>query len=384
MTKNNWYDNKEVIEKLKKEFLKAGLPLEYKAKRIFENYGFEASESYYKYPDDHNFDEFIDKKNGIWRQIDIISTPKDDSKDIVLKFDNFRIVLALDFMAECKYSSKKSFFLFKSEHNHISNFPSNIFGENLIPINLSIYDSDNKEQLIKYNNSTKFYNFNVYENMVEVDISKMEKKGNNFDDSITYEACEQLFFANNYKIQVAKSELKVDLSSAIFESKLFKKWLFYLEKNNLKKGEIISWRNKIEDSTSIKFLKKHFDIDDIDNIKSHMIFSTFPIIIVNEESGIFEVKLDKNNNINGFEKIKYGLYEHSSKRSSSRNREIYPNKFGIIICDVSYLNELIEVVLDSYKKMGDELKKNIDEIPYLLGYEFLFNSEISNPNDFFM
>ena len=149
MTEKNWYENKDVVDKLKVEFEKAGLPLEYRAKRIFEDNGFEAWSSHYKVPVDDILDTSIVEKEGIWRQIDIITMPKEDSKDVELQFDKIRIVLTINFLAECKFSSEKSFFLFKSDNNFITNFPSNIWGDNLLPFESTLYDSDKKEFLIK-------------------------------------------------------------------------------------------------------------------------------------------------------------------------------------------------------------------------------------------
>lgn len=67
MTKK-WYENIDLIDKLKSEFEKVGLPLEYRARRIFEGYGFEAWSSHYKVPTDNILDTSIVEKEGTWRQ----------------------------------------------------------------------------------------------------------------------------------------------------------------------------------------------------------------------------------------------------------------------------------------------------------------------------
>lgn len=54
-----------------------------------------------------------------------------------------------------------------------------------------------------------------------------------------------------------------------------------------------------------------------------------------------------------------------------------------MICDITYLNELIRAIFEGLKKLGDELKKLIDEKPYLIGYELLFNQEIMDFDDLF-
>ena len=89
------------------------------------------------------------------------------------------------------------------------------------------------------------------------------------------------------------------------------------------------------------------------------------------------------NNITGFKKIKYGIYDYISKKSRTPLRYI-PSSLGIIICDISYLNEVIDIVSKGLNKLGGELKKIIDEKPYLIGYELLFNPEIMDSNDLFL
>ena len=108
MTEKNWYENTDVMDQLKVEFEKAGLPLEYRARKVFEDNGFEACSTHYKVPVDAILDMSIVEKEGIWRQIDISASPKGNNFCIELQFDKIRIVLTIDFLAECKFSSEKS------------------------------------------------------------------------------------------------------------------------------------------------------------------------------------------------------------------------------------------------------------------------------------
>jgi hypothetical protein len=86
MKDRNWYKNEKVVEKLKAEFEKAGLPLEYRARKIFEDNGFEAFSEHYKSPVDGILDGSIDEKEGVWRQIDISTIPKKGKSDVDLRF----------------------------------------------------------------------------------------------------------------------------------------------------------------------------------------------------------------------------------------------------------------------------------------------------------
>jgi len=383
MTEKKWYENKDVVDQLKVEFEKAGLPLEYRARKVFEDNGFEACSTHYKVPVDAILDMSIVEKEGIWRQIDISASPKGNNFCIELQFDKIRIVLTIDFLAECKFSSEKSFFLFKSNDNFITNFPSNIWGDNLLPFKSTLYDSDKKEFLIKGSNPTDYFNFDVYENVVEVNVSTLKSKKDNYDDRITYHACEQLFYATNYENLSAKYDIKGEKSKEIYESRLFKKWNNYLRGNGIKKEEAIDWRNQISDTIALKFLRDNFELTDIEFF--HMIFLSFPLLIINEEAGLFEVQFDDKNNIAGFKKIKYGIYNHFSKKSKNPlHHTFYPDDLGIIICDISYLNEVIGIVTKGLNKLGEDLKKIIDEKPYLIRYELLFNPEIMDPNDLFL
>ena len=64
MSERKWYENADFVDKLKIEFEKAGLPLEYKARKIFEDKGFDAQSSHYKVPIDNVLDLNIAEKDG--------------------------------------------------------------------------------------------------------------------------------------------------------------------------------------------------------------------------------------------------------------------------------------------------------------------------------
>ena len=98
--KGKWYENEKVVEKLKVEFEKSGLPLEYRAKKIFEDNGFETFSQHYKFPLDGILDKSIDEKEGIWRQIDISTISKEGTSDVDLQFGKTRLVLTADFIRE--------------------------------------------------------------------------------------------------------------------------------------------------------------------------------------------------------------------------------------------------------------------------------------------
>jgi hypothetical protein len=337
LTNNEWYQNENFVHKLKQEFEKAGLPLEYRAKKIFEEKGFEVSEFHYKFPNDRIFDSIVDQKEGVWRQIDIRGSPNcysNDPIDFSLNFGDFRLVINPEIIGECKYSSNKKFFLFKSERDDVVNFPSSIWGDNLLPSKLNLNDLDDKslfkECVNSWGNAAKFFNLCIYENVVEVDFEHLEKKDNNFNDQTTYRACEQLYNAVNYHFSTAKPELRNDTFFQISESPLFKKWLFYLENDNIEEEEAIPFGNKILDSIALKFLKENFDLADIQNIL-HFIVIDFPILIINEGAGLFEIVFDEKKNIQSFKKIKYGLYKYHSHDCYGHNHCIYPDCMGIIM-----------------------------------------------------
>lgn len=379
MNDRNWYKNEDVVKDLKVKFEKAGLPLEYRARKIFEDNGFEANSQLYRFPLDGILDESVDEKEGIWRQIDIDASSIEAEPVVDLQFGKSGIALFVGFTAECKFSSEKSFFLFKSSDNSSSNFPLCLYGENILPFRIWLQDPNEKRFIVK-KKSRDYFNFNVYENIVEVDVSKRKQKNDNYNDKITYEACEQLYYAINYAKNSLKNVLYGEISEEISKSKLFDKWIKYVRGNNIKKEEAIDWRNKVRDDIALDFLNNNFELTDIEGL-FHLIDLKFPVLIINEEAGLFEVELDENNIIVDFRKIKYGIYGYVSKKSKPTRRR--PDSLGVLICDIAYLNELISAVLEGLKKLGDDMSKLINERPYLIGYELLFNPEIMDLNDLF-
>ena len=229
----------------------------------------------------------------------------------------------------------------------------------------------------------KYFDFNVYENIVEVNTSKLTTKNDNYNDRISHQACEQLFYAVNYHISSSKYDMKYDIEPDIIQSQLFKKWITFLSENNIQIEDAIDERNKIYDSIALKFLEENFELSDLDEI-TYMIFLVFPILIINENAGLFEVEFDEKNNITGFNKIKFGIYTNYAFEKSKKPYVIYrPDDLGIIICDISHLAEAIDTVLKGFNKLGNELKQTLDEKPYLLGYELLFNPDLIDPKEYF-
>ena len=152
MKDRNWYKNEGVVKDLKVEFEKAGLPLEYRARKIFEDNGFEASSSLYKFPLDGILDQSVDEKEGIWRQIDIDAFSFEADPVVDLRFGKSGIALFVGFTAECKFSSERSFFLFKSSDRVSSNFPLCLYGENLLPFRIWLFDQNDKQVIVKRKN----------------------------------------------------------------------------------------------------------------------------------------------------------------------------------------------------------------------------------------
>lgn len=363
MTDGKWYENTNFVNKFKIEFEKAGLPLEYKARKIFEERGFKTHSSYYWVPIDNILDSSITEKEGTWRQIDISASGFEDSNwDIDLIFDKFSLNLIVNFLGECKFSSDKSYFLFRSNKKTSLKYPLNIMGDTLL-----------EDKFFSKN-----FNFDIYENIVEVNVTNFNKKNDNYDDRITHQACEQLFYAARYDILSTRNEYKLEISKEISKTQLFKKWIKFLSKNKIQEGGSIDWRNRVKDSITTKFLEEHFELDYVKEIQRYFIYLQFPILIINEEAGLFEVELDGKNNIVGFNKIKYGIYNNYHFEKSKNL-----NSIDILICDVSYLSEAIDIILTGFKKLCENLKQKIDEKPYLLGYELLFNPDLINPREYF-
>ena len=102
---------------------------------------------------------------------------------------------------------------------------------------------------------------------------------------------------------------------------------------------------------------------------------------MNEEVGLYKIILDKDNNITDFEKIKYGILEHTSEHANKYKGVLDDlQSFGVIICNVNHLDECIKSVFSGMEKMMAHMKKMLEEKPYLLGEEFLFNNRVVDPH----
>lgn len=95
---------------------------------------------------------------------------------------------------------------------------------------------------------------------------------------------------------------------------------------------------------------------------------------MNEEVGLYKIILDKYNNITDFEKIKYGILEHTSENANKYRGLLGSlNEFGVIICNITHLDKCIKSIFSVMEKMMVHMKKMLEEKTYLLGEEFLFN-----------
>lgn len=239
ISEKEWYDSEESIKNLINNFEKAGLPLEYRAKKIFSSCGFEANESYYKDPSflEDNASNF--SENPLWRQIDLIVYPDGVSYDFDVKVGNTKIDINISFTAECKYSSDRSFFTVSANSNFLHDFPVTSVGAyffpNYVHMDLNDDEESNINPIISVN---ELFAFDIFENIVEAKVEKPgSKKEDNYNDKITYGACEQLFTATTYEKKLYLSDCD-DIRFDILESNLFKKWMTYLAEKRIKKNDL--------------------------------------------------------------------------------------------------------------------------------------------------
>lgn len=253
-------------------------------------------------------------------------------------------------------------------------------GKYFLPQYLYFIDRENKF----FTDMIDLFNFEMYDEISEVNVESRNNKNENFNDATIHRACGQLFNAINFSEKWYLRECD-DFRESIISSSLYKKWGKYLHDNNLDIAELLDWRGKINDKTALDFLESEFERKDLQDIGHYSVFYNFPIIVIDTENDkkLFEVIFDDHNNIISFDDAKYGVYKYThNKNVSSYYGDNYPKQMGVLICDISHLDELIGNLKQGMIKLKQFLEHIFSEKPHLIAYDILFNPDLINPMEY--
>ncbi len=351
-----WMKSKEAKKNLKKGFIKSGVPLELNVRKTFSDRKYTVSE--YRYKD-------RDEDTDVWRQLDILARKFIDGYMID---DYVDVKIELNLLIECKHSSSKDFFVFRTKNvGNVTDIPIILSGHSL---------------LIPYN-FIEFKKFPLVDNVREVDVSKpFVKDKRNYNDKITNYACHQLVGAMQHLVN-SRYEMARD------EYRTIRNWLpkdfrqqyndFIQETPKITQGGLqivprIAKEGFFRDAYK-KTKKDHFSrIRYLYPSNYYSIELCLPILVIDDVNGLIDVLPNKTETevIHRFKDLGYCLYFFTSQ-NPDKYKMVFKKSFicPIFICNFRYLPKLITDIETVIKKIAKKSREHLKSSPWLLLMQFI-------------
>lgn len=329
----SWMNDELKKQELVKWLEKAGVPLELRAIRVLEKYGYRCS-SYH----------CIDSETQKSRELDIYAF-KTNVKSF--RIGECEVVFNVTILAECKYSYNLALLAFESKDKYFPTFPVTFSGQLMLGASYQDFDFP---MIIR-----KIAEANVFD----------LKLTSNFQDRKTHQACEKLVTCFSYLHARKQQRIKVDFD----KYRLFfgKPWAEFISKN-------FHVDQKIPKQRIGEFLKETFSSQQLlSQIQYFPIQIGFPLMIIAENRGLIKIKYDETSGVvKDFDDIGYGIYPFVSE-----NAERYGNllrqyfSFPVIIVNLDYLGKCLETLNEGIEKMVEHTRMLLNNNPYAIAEEVI-------------
>jgi hypothetical protein len=292
---SKWLYNKSV-EELKRDFVKVGYPLELAVRYILKKRRYAVTNAFYQQLSK-------DGNSVVQREIDIYASKSDIETSKDCQF-SFKVIL----IGDCKYSSTNDFFAFESK------YMTNTFS---IPFNC--------KSLLQTEVGIEFPM--VIDKISEVDVADRNFHPKNL---VIYDAAEQVLNSLVYFYKKHHEDLKNNYSE-------INKRLNDGTRRESSDSQVNAVNNLISSGQFGKIVK---------DIK---IIIAIPIIFIDKNNGLIQV-LTSQGTIEDLVDIGFGIYEFVPRTFTADQKPILTNselpisKFPIIICNLSKLEECLDVI----------------------------------------
>ena len=355
-----WLDD-EKAKKHQIDMLKmSGIPLELKVRKTLEGKGYMAVPYPYQDVGDENDSELVFDR-GTWRELDIWGLR---TKEPSLDIGGIKISFFTQILCECKYSSDRDIITFSDEYasSLLHNFPILLNGHTMLGGNLK----------------NEFLLPALAERVTESSSKRDDKKERNFTDTNIYTASEQLISALRYLVIKQRWNERNNYLDIVKTSEINRLWGEWLKQG---KAERINVGNgyRISEESIDKFLVANYKPETmIKDFRDIVVSIIYLLIVIDENRGVIEAKLDANYSIFDLKDIGVCLYSHHPQKP-----ERYSSIIGsfhylpIFISNVTQIPSVLELIEYGETKLMKRMKSLLKDKPYLLPKELLFNEQVN-------
>ncbi len=360
----DWLNNAEAKKRAIGNLRKSGIPLELRAKKVFQDAGYSANTFRYWQADEGEPDDFPEAprlEKGVWRELDIHAMRQENRS---INVEGGQIGFATHFLVECKYSSERDLIAFPNPNSgnaDLRRFPLLVNGHKLVPPSLASY----------------FDIPTLVDRVVEIDINKDNKESGNLRDSAIHKASEQMLSAMESAVGQGRSFARNVYIALSKESTLKKKWDELSRQGKLPQDNY-GYRTEVPKDFIRKFVIENFvPPEQLVEFGTFYIEFFFPVLVVDGNSGVIGAKLDAQYDITDLEDLRMCVYLYVSE-NANRFYNCLENTFTfpIIICNLTYLPQLIEKMIIGVDKIITRTELIAKKSPFLIPEEVLFNERI--------
>ncbi|MFI5449662.1 MAG: hypothetical protein ACHQ03_07855 [Candidatus Bathyarchaeia archaeon] len=322
---SDWFNSPDQRSDREKAMLMSGTPLEIKAQRFLTNSGYRVMKLYYT----------KDLETG--RELDFLAEKVAHQYRFTLSEypypEESRIYFWIDILGECKRSSTHDFFAFAAEQ------PERLLEHSIYPIPLYDYKADAPHTFVIGSLSSRFpplmphFRFPfIADRIVEVDANNFKtRKGDNYGDEMTHQACEALLSAAVHQKRVHQSLIDI-IARQLFATLQ----PAYLELSK-----------KMPKSTPMEVARRLVEIDSKRVQKQLGMFPIVwgvPLIVLDDNRGLIATSLRKDGSVEFGADLGLVLYPYISENIQHFRKVGARGSFPVIICKNASLADALKII----------------------------------------
>jgi hypothetical protein len=322
----NWFKSANERRNRERMMERSGIPLELRARRNLRQLEYSPTRAYYE-------------KEGVSHEIDFLAYKEHNTIELP---HGFELLFDLTLIGDCKHSETHDLFLFKAEdpiHISLSDFPLRLCREQFPDWGMVSIESFFKFPLI-------------CERVVEVDAKNYpSRKNGNYQDRMTYQACENLADAYEYYRRRYTRDVDELRSAALSE------FLARHAPSYLKEASPVSLARR---------LAKRHTRELYEALNASVVSLAFPFLVVDDNRGLVETMLNNDGQVRFLREAGVALYPHVPRTARMRsNGEVYrpTGILPVVICRQSCLPEAVSILELGIQKLTDGAKKMIHKDP---------------------
>jgi hypothetical protein len=316
-----WFNNPEQRAAREEAMLMSGIPLEIKARRFLTKAGYRVIRWYYT----------TDLETG--RELDFIADKMLSEHTLP---NGYRIDFWIEILGECKRSATHDFFAFDADK------PEGILGLSHFPVPFYVERDNPPFTFVIGSLTSPFHHYSfpfVADKIVEVDAANFKtRKGDNYGDEMTHEACETLLSASIHLKEHHQNLVDI-VRRTLFASI---------------RDDLTSISKKMSESTPSEVAKELLKKDLDSKLDKHLTFPIVfgvPLIVLDDNRGLVASTLRGDQSVEFERDVGMVLYPYVSENIQHFRRIGARGSFPVIMCKNASLSDALTIVESGTHKL---------------------------------